>query len=232
MTDEIKPLRLDPATDDVLLRVLDAARAHEPSSNELARLDARLAAALPPGSVPTASAVAPKLAANAALKIGAGAIVLALGGGAVWFATSSDPSAPAAIPVPVVSATQSEVVPSSSVPSIRVDALPAASTPLVPPVARSVQLSPVAPAPPEATLLARAHAELLRQSPAEALATANEHLRAYPHGLLAQEREVIAIESLVALGKRDEAQKRAAAFRVDYPGSSHAARIGRLLDEP
>jgi hypothetical protein len=57
----------------------------------------------------------------------------------------------------------------------------------------------------------------------------NEHAKAYPNGALAQEREVIAIEALVKLGRRDEAAKRATGFHKSFPQSSHGERVDRLI---
>jgi outer membrane protein assembly factor BamD (BamD/ComL family) len=83
----------------------------------------------------------------------------------------------------------------------------------------------------EPALLREAH-DALRSSPARALAKAEEHARTFPRGLLAQEREVIAIDALVRLGRRPEAEARAARFAKAYPGSSHKTRIDALLAPP
>ena len=44
--------------------------------------------------------------------------------------------------------------------------------------------------------------------------------------------EVIAIDALVRLGRRPEAETRAARFAKAYPGSSHKTRIDALLGSP
>lgn len=72
----------------------------------------------------------------------------------------------------------------------------------------------------------------LRADPARSLARADEHARRFPKGLLAQEREVIAVEALVALGRPDAARARAAAFRRAFPGSPHARRLDVLVPPP
>ncbi|HVW29664.1 MAG TPA: hypothetical protein VHC69_30080 [Polyangiaceae bacterium] len=82
----------------------------------------------------------------------------------------------------------------------------------------------------EATLLGRAH-RALASNPALALSLTNEHRREYPSGALGQERDLIAIEALVGLGRLAEARDRAAAFRARYPSSAHLRRIDRLLGE-
>ena len=80
----------------------------------------------------------------------------------------------------------------------------------------------------EVKLLERAYLAV-KTRPAEALALATEHARRYPSGMLAQEREVIAIEALLALGRGAEAKARADRFRARFPGSSHTRRIDAML---
>jgi len=43
------------------------------------------------------------------------------------------------------------------------------------------------------------------------------HVRRFPTGILAEEREALAIKTLIVAGRREEAQKRAAAFRERFP---------------
>jgi outer membrane protein assembly factor BamD (BamD/ComL family) len=66
-------------------------------------------------------------------------------------------------------------------------------------------------------------------NPAEALRALEEHRARFPQGTFAQEREVLAIEALVRLGRRAEAEARAAAFARQFPGSAHRRRIAVLL---
>jgi hypothetical protein len=83
----------------------------------------------------------------------------------------------------------------------------------------------------EIELLLRAQ-QSLPLHPAAALAAAEEHRRRFPGGGLAQEREVIAVSALVALGRRDEAQVLAKRFAESYPRSAHRAGIEALLRSP
>ncbi len=83
----------------------------------------------------------------------------------------------------------------------------------------------------EIDLLRRAQ-QALPHRPAEALAAAEEHGRRFPGGALSQEREVITISALVALGRRDEAQRRATRFGESYPRSAHRAGIEELVRAP
>ncbi|MBX3264876.1 MAG: hypothetical protein KF782_34710, partial [Labilithrix sp.] len=80
----------------------------------------------------------------------------------------------------------------------------------------------------EVRLLERAQ-DALRARPAEALALAEDHARRFPQGMLAQEREVIAIEALMKTGRASEANARAARFKARFPGSSHTRRIDALV---
>ena len=55
---------------------------------------------------------------------------------------------------------------------------------------------------------------------------------AFPSGVLAQERELLAIEVLAARGEAEAARARAHAFAKAYPSSPHTARLRPLLDAP
>ncbi len=80
----------------------------------------------------------------------------------------------------------------------------------------------------EVKLLERAQ-DALRSQPAEALALCNDHAKRFPSGMLVQEREMIAIEALSKLGRKDEARARADRFKARFPGSSHTRRLETLL---
>jgi hypothetical protein len=80
----------------------------------------------------------------------------------------------------------------------------------------------------ESTLLGRAE-QLLASNPSAALGLTDQHAKSFPTGALAQEREFIAIQALVALGRRDEAVARAARFRSSFPASAHLRRLDILL---
>jgi hypothetical protein len=71
----------------------------------------------------------------------------------------------------------------------------------------------------ERGLLDVARAALTRGAPEEALEAVERHMRDYPQGLLAEEREAIAIKALAAVGRMTEAKARAARFRARYPKS-------------
>lgn len=88
----------------------------------------------------------------------------------------------------------------------------------------------LSPAPTEGAILLRARQELA-SDPAGALALTDEHARRFPGGTLAQEREVLAIEALAALGRAQDARARLAAFRAAFPQSRHLARLDALVSK-
>ncbi len=110
------------------------------------------------------------------------------------------------------------------------DAPPAPSaTPSAKPTASAISTAsdPVE----EAKLLGRAQ-EAIGSDPARALALATDHASKYPRGALAQEREVLAVDALLRLGRRKDAEARARAFRATYPTSGHVRRLDALLAKP
>ena len=85
-------------------------------------------------------------------------------------------------------------------------------------------------APSEAELVTGAQ-RALRSEPARTLALADEHRKLYPRGVLAEEREVLAIEALAALGKKGAAKARARAFGDASPDSPYARRIAKAVGD-
>ncbi|AKV02442.1 hypothetical protein AKJ09_09105 [Labilithrix luteola] len=80
----------------------------------------------------------------------------------------------------------------------------------------------------EGALLQRAHAAMATD-PNRSLALTAEHARRFPAAVLAQEREVIAVEALSRLGRKNDARERAAAFFAKYPGSAYRTRVDDAL---
>jgi len=83
----------------------------------------------------------------------------------------------------------------------------------------------------ELTLLARARRVMLSE-PSRSLELAEQHAREYPAGALNEEREVLAIESLLKLARRAEAAERARAFERHFPDSAHRAHLARIFVAP
>ena len=69
----------------------------------------------------------------------------------------------------------------------------------------------------------------LKAAPARALTFVEAHARAYPGGKLTQERELIGISALVALGRRTAALSRGARFQHDFPSSPYRNQVEQLL---
>jgi hypothetical protein len=80
----------------------------------------------------------------------------------------------------------------------------------------------------EVELLLRAR-RALASDPAAALAIAAEHQAAYPRGSHVLEREVVAIDALLRLGRSPEARARRALVDASYPNALYGERIDRLF---
>ncbi|HRG99589.1 MAG TPA: hypothetical protein PLR99_25255, partial [Polyangiaceae bacterium] len=131
------------------------------------------------------------------------------------------PPAPSALaPLDVIEAT---TAPSAPAPVLSAPRAPAPSALLAPRASADVDDLAA-----EAALL-RAAQDGLRGDPTVALARASEHARRFPRGALTQEREAIAIEALVKLGRGAEARARADRFAKSFPGSTHQRRLDALV---
>jgi hypothetical protein len=106
-------------------------------------------------------------------------------------------------------------------------ALEAAALPAVPPETAE---SDVASRLRDEALLVRSAQSMLSSDPAGALRLTAERRRRFPSGVLGQEASVVAIEALLRLGRRSEAEAQARAFEAAHPGSVHARRVRRLLE--
>jgi hypothetical protein len=80
----------------------------------------------------------------------------------------------------------------------------------------------------EARLLERARA-VVSSDPGAALAVLDEHGRAFPAGSLVLERELLAVDALLRLGRRADAEARARSIRERAPGSLYTRRLEHLL---
>jgi hypothetical protein len=240
------PRRLLDYGDDLngLLRgALDAERSDDVDAARLERIGRRVAAAAAgaatapaqaiPAEVPDASAI--ETAAKTGWLGWKGPVVLvavaAIGGAAAIGLRADRPkpvpaptSAPATM-TPVESTPPAPEEPATVSPADLPNAPVVASTPKV--AVKAAAASEVD----EIALLARAH-DALRGEPARSLALCKEHERRFATGQFAQEREAVAIEALVYLGRRDEAERRWSAFRERYPSSSHRVHLESLLAAP
>ncbi len=92
---------------------------------------------------------------------------------------------------------------------------------------------PASPHPPTDEIsLVRAARRALAREPEHALRLVERHRREFADGILAEEREVLAVEALAALGRRVEAEQRAHQFRAQWGQSPYRARIDAALTRP
>lgn len=82
----------------------------------------------------------------------------------------------------------------------------------------------------EVSLLESARSELDRR-PGSALSLLSRHEREFPSGALSLEREFLVVSALVRLGRRGEAEARAASLRARSPGSLYEKRLEALLGD-
>lgn len=164
------------------------------------------------------------------------AVGLALGaavGSGLYFSGRAEPPPPAPRELRVEGATSvaapfhaAAAAPNARAPAEEASAAPSttASEPRGE-VARAERPREVPPVESESQRVARARASLRAGDANRALETLGALARDEPNGLLAQEREALAIEALAALGRRDAARARADAFLARYPASPHVLAV-------
>ncbi|WP_437987511.1 hypothetical protein [Sorangium sp. So ce117] len=124
-----------------------------------------------------------------------------------------------------------ELLPRASAAAPRADeaALPSPGAPSggAPPSASALSAGAAEEAETEVQLLHRAQ-DALATDAGSSFALTVEHARRFPTGALAQEREIIAIRALLALGRAAEARARAASLLERFPGSAYRGRLESL----
>jgi hypothetical protein len=80
--------------------------------------------------------------------------------------------------------------------------------------------------------LLRSARQALIENPALALHLTDVHARRFERGMLVQEREAIAVEALVRLGREGQARVRAHGFLAAYPSSPYRGRVEAALAQP
>lgn len=218
----------DPAAPRALARLVKGARADGPTEAELAALTAALqarTAAGPSGAGASPPRARPRWlsrALPAAAVVGAAAALLAR-----VERPATAPRAPAVVtaPAPARPAPPPPVAPAAPAPT------PALAAP--PPTHVAPADAPSAtPCDPSAHLRAvdTARRSLREGSPAESLALVARDRRACLRGALAEERDRVEIESLLALNRRPEAERRLAQFAREHPGSLHLLQLRARMD--
>lgn len=188
------------------------------------------------GAAKAGAGIAGVVKGATAIKVGVAVAVLA-GAGAGTVAVTSrkaddvDAKPSGIVASPSLTATGAPSTVTESLPP-RVDPLASASA-NVEPSAKPMATATTKPAAPnpaeEVKMLERAQDALRGGRHAEALSLCSEHAKSFPNGMLAQEREVIAVEALMKTGRASEAKARAEKFKTRFPGSSHTRRIDALV---
>ena len=236
----------DPDAPEGVRDLLRAANAADPGPTpvELAKLRGRMAAQL-----------APKVATTAAFSVRTilvSLVVVGIGAAIVGYVVSRPdrderiasvavpaitqvppPPAPpvASVPPPVIAAPPIAAPPIAETPRPHVRVAPPKPPPAAPERVLPVAPPPAPPTISEVALLEQARAALRGGDTAHALELVEQDATLYPDGVLVEEREALAIETLIKLGRRDEAVAKWTKFATSYPHSNYHARLQRLIDE-
>ena len=240
MTSGDDPVRLVAAGSEAPDALRNALRDAEavPTNNQLDSLASKLGplfgAAVGGAAVgvATSSATASSVASGGATA-GIGAKVLAgvvlagaVAGGGVWVAQrgATDDATPKKTPVALEA-------PRAPAPAAPERAAPIeAAKPAAPLEVPKASAPPVPAATTAEAELLNAAQRVLSTNPERALALTRTHRQRFPNGVLAQEREVIAIEALSRLGRKDDARRRSEEFGRTYPGSAHQRKVESALE--
>ncbi len=207
--------------------LLEAGRSYEASDATRRRVLSALGVA---GVTASTSAAASTLAKASLAKWALA--VLVVGGGALTAAHYlAPPRALVAPPARVAVAHRASTALAPSPPVAEAERAPAAPSAASAPTAPStprVEPRPSASAAPlsaELSALDAARASLSSGNPGAALAALDAYARAFPHGKLAIEAEVLRIDALAKSGQTAAARKRAEAFIKRHPDSVLASRV-------
>jgi hypothetical protein len=206
-----------------------------------ASLEARIAPGAPASRAPPHSL-------GRALRAGG---LLALG--AVMGAAAMRALAPSPAPTAVVLSVSAPLPSVAIAPTVAPSVAPPAPPPVAAPprvvrtsatstaasAAPSIEIDdgPTAPSRPstlkeERPLLEQARAAIARGDGVAALDALDEHSRKFPDSKLAEERDALVVEALVARGRLDDAARKARAFEVRYPRSVFLERIEQVHSDP
>jgi hypothetical protein len=194
----------------------------------LARVTASAAPHPPSGPAPKMRPSAP--AGGAILRSVVAFGVLA--GAAAWVATRSGPAPSASVPAAETAPARSEAASTPSpvappVASPEPDGAPDRAP--APSATRPKRENPAGTLKEERAILDRARAHLLSGEPAVALGEVEKHARLFRRGVLAEERDALRVEVLVAVRRTAEARAAAARFHAAYPGSMLAPAVDGAL---
>ncbi len=229
-TEQSDPPRIAEEGPDAL-RALIRERREGPSAEDLGKMSERLVAL---GVLRTTG---PHLATTRSSYTKLGGIGLLVAGALlVTWQTTRRPAAPSGVtPAASVEAPRSAAVaPTATTPqAISVNELPSAAPSSAPSASTTNEPRRSRPAPSvsELALVQRAEAALA-SDPRRALDIAGEHARVFPSGEFLQEREVIAVDALSRLGRKDQSLRRARALVERFPRTPYAARLEMAVGQP
>ena len=83
----------------------------------------------------------------------------------------------------------------------------------------------------ERVLIDQALSALRASQAHDAMVALMSHERRFPRGSLAEERDRLSVEALVQLGRRAQAERRAALFMQRYPNSPHRQRVQAMVED-
>jgi len=247
--DEMEPTRFEDAGPEALRALV---RSHQagPTDAIVERMSERLDAALAAGA-PASEGLGKRVERSfAPYKLTAVALAVASGLVLTWKATHPTPPESAIASMPARGAEPSTTEPVATSPVREPPSGEAAEAPATLSVHQLPSAPPPAAGAPSGThvrarsgahpdqgssteldLIQRAQTALASH-PHRALAVTREHARAYPAGEFVQEREVIAVEALARLGRREEAVRRALALAHAFPNTPYATRLEKAIGRP
>lgn len=172
-----------------------------------------------------------------ALLTGVFALGVATGVVGTRLVTPSSNELPAALPPPSAQARAPATPEPLSNQAPEATPIPSYASPSLLPTTRiaaapSASASPARQLADEQAILDIARAALNRGEWEAALGAVDRHERRYPGGLLAEEREVLAIEALVLAGHADEGRARAGRFEKRYPRSVLLPTVQAVVAPP
>lgn len=238
--------KLDERAQLALRAALSSARQELPDDETMARMESKIRIALEGGGGPPPGGSMSRVAR------GAGILAIAAAGVLTWRVAPSLTTAPVTLPAPTpveqVDAPRTTIVGSKATgndsslasgeevsmeetrshrrtrqPRVRQITAPPPSDP----DSRSPSESPQQTI--DEIAIIRAARRALASEPERALSLVETHQREFGAGILAEEREVLAIEALAALRRHPLAERRAEQFRMRWPASPYRSRIDAAL---
>jgi len=163
-------------------------------------------------------------------------VAVGAGGGAAGHAMLSSPKEPSVIIAAPPAATPL-LETATPAPSLSIERTPTIETVQAPSLPPSANARPderthgAGSLRAERLLVETASAALARGDYVSAIASLRKHARTFPHGELAQEREVLLVQALKASGDDAAAQQRAKDFKQKFPGSLQQGTVDKASPE-